>query len=323
MATRPFRFSMQSFMAESATEWRDRARKAEDLGYSTLQLADHFLGPGAALAETNHPPQSLSAIPAIAAAAAATSTIRVGCRVFCVDYHVPAVFAHQMATLDVLSEGRLEMGLGSGWIKNEYLSSGIAFDAPAVRTDRLGEVVELLKAHMGSGEISIDGKFLQVQGYEGCPKSIQKPHPPIMIGGGSERILKLAGRVADIVSFNYNNRAGMLGPDGVRMSTAEETRRKLAWVKEGAGDRFDEIELEIGAYQTMVGAGDDMAQAMADAVGLSLEEMKRHPHSLFGSVEEICDELVRRREEYGISYINVMDQTFEAFAPVVARLAGT
>jgi probable F420-dependent oxidoreductase len=322
MTKRPFRFSVQSFIANTGTEWRERARKAEDLGYSTLQLADHFMGPGDALAATRHPPQNLSAIPAIAVAAEATSTLRVGCRVFCVDYHVPAVFVHQLATLDVLSEGRLEIGLGAGWIKNEYEAAGIPFDPPAKRIDRLGEVVELLKAHMGEGEISIDGEYVSVKNYEGNPKSIQKPHPPLMIGGGSERILKLAGKVADIVSFNYNNRSGMLGEDGVRLSTAEETLRKLAWVKQGAGARFDEIELEIGAYKTFVGQGDELAKQMGDAMGLSVDDMKHHPHALFGSVDEICDELERRRDEYGISYVNVMDIVFEDFAPVVARLNG-
>jgi probable F420-dependent oxidoreductase len=322
MTQHPFRFSVQSFIAQSAKEWRDRARRVEDLGYATLQLADHFLGPGKALTETAHPPQNMSAIPAIAAAAAATTTLRVGCRVFCIDYHQPAVFAHQLATLDVLSEGRLEIGLGAGWIKNEYDAAGIAFDPPAERIDRLAEVTALIKAHMADGEISLHGKYVDVSGYEGNPKSIQKPHPPIMIGGGSKRILELAGRIADVVSFNYNNRAGKLGPEGVLLSTAAQTKRKLDWVRAGAGDRFDELVLEIGAYRTVVGEGDEPARQMAEAVGLSTEEMKRHPHALFGSVDEICDELERRREAYGISYINVLDIVMEDFAPIVARLAG-
>jgi probable F420-dependent oxidoreductase len=322
MPSKPFRFSVQSFIADSARDWRERARKVEDLGYSTLHLADHFLGPGTALAATGHPPQNLSAIPAIAVAAEATTSLRVGCRVFCIDYHHPAVFAHQLATLDVLSEGRLEIGLGAGWIQNEYEASGIPFDPPAIRIDRLAEVTELLKAHMAPGEISISGKHVKVNGYEGNPKSIQKPHPPIMIGGGSKRILELAGRTADIVSFNYNNRSGMLGSDGVQMSTAEETRRKLAWVKAGAGDRFADLELEIGAYRTFVDQGDDPARSMAESSGLSVDEVKQHPHALFGSVSEICEELERRRSEYGISYVCVMDYAMDAFAPVVAKLTG-
>ncbi len=323
MATRAFRFAVQSFNAESAAEWRDRARKVEELGYSALHLADHFLGPGQVLAATGHPPQNLAPIPAVAVAAEATSTLRVGCRVFCVDYHKPAVFAQEMATLDVMSEGRLEMGLGAGWVKSEYEAGGISFESPAVRVDRLGEVIQLLKAHMGEGEISIDGKYLKVKGYEGNPKSVQKPHPPIMIGGGSKRILSLAGRQADIVSFNFNNRAGVLGPDGIQSSTAEETKRKVSWVREAAGSRFGEIELEIGAYLTFVNQGDQMAQAVGAPSGLSAEEMKRHPHALFGSPDEISDELQRRREEYGISYITVGDSASEDFAPVVAKLAGT
>jgi hypothetical protein len=145
-----------------------------------------------------------------------------------------------------------------------------------------------------------------------------------MIGGGSRRILSLAGREADIVSFNFNNRAGIIGPDGVSNSTEEKTLEKLEWVREAAGDRFDGLEFEIGTYFTFVGAGADAAaDGMAKAFGLPPEQMRRHPHGLFGSVEEICDELERRREKFGISYVTVPDTALEAFAPVVAKLAGT
>lgn len=320
---RRFRFAVQSFSAQSAKEWRERARRVEELGYSTLHLADHFLGPGEALASTNHPVQELAAVPAMAMAAEATSTLRIGCRVFCIDYRHPAVLAKEAATLDLLSEGRLELGLGAGWIRAEYEAANIPFDPALVRIERLAETLAAIRAHMGDASIEIDGKHVRLHGFEGAPKSIQKPHPPIMIGGGSKRILQLAGREADIVSFNFNNRAGVIGPDGVQTSTAEKTLRKVEWVREAAGARFADVELEIALYFAFVGDGTAaVAQGMAANFGLSPEEMARHPHAAFGSVDEICAELEQRRETYGMSYFTVGDAVMEAFAPVVNRLAG-
>ena len=321
MAPRPFRFAVQSFSAESGSAWRDRARRVEELGYSALHLADHFLGPGPALDATNHPLQTLAAVPAMAVAAEATERLKIGCRVFCVDYRHPVVLAKEAATLDLFSEGRLELGLGAGWLQGEYAAAGIPFDPPAVRIERLGEAVRALKALMGDGVVSFKGEHVVVEGFEGSPKPVQKPHPPIMIGGGSRKVLSLAAREAQIVSFNFNNRAGVIGPEGVLSATAEATARKVGWVREAAGDRFDDLELEIGAYFTFVtDDGAKIAAGMGGAFGLSAEDMMRHPHALFGTVDAICEELERRREETGIHYVTVGDEVAEAFAPVVARL---
>ena len=322
-ATRPFRFAVQSFSATSALEWRERARRVEDLGYSALHLADHVLGPGEAISAANHPIQELAAVPAMAMAAEATSTLRIGCRVFCIDYRHPAVLAKEAATLDLLSDGRLEIGLGAGWLRAEYDALGIPFDEPAVRIERLGEVIEALRAHMGDFPVKIGGRHVQLSGFEGAPKPVQKPGPPLMIGGGSRRILELAAREADIVSFNFNNRSGTLGPEGVQSGTASATARKLGWVRAAAGGRFAELELEIGAYFTMVtDKGEATSQAMAGAFGLSPGEMSVHPHALIGSVESISEVLERRREELGISYVTVPDTAADAFSGVVARLSG-
>jgi probable F420-dependent oxidoreductase len=321
---RPFRFGVQSFSASSGKEWRDRARRIEDLGYSTLSLADHFIGPGPAQEATSHPPQDLAAGPAMAVAAEATTRLRVGCRVYCNDYRHPVILAKEAATLDLFSEGRLELGIGAGWLKGEYDSANIPFDPPGKRIDRLAEAVPLIKALMADGLVNFEGKHYRVEGFEGRPRPVQKPHPPIMIGGGGKRVLSLAGREADIVSFNFNNRSGVIGPEGVQNSTAELTAQKVEWVKAAAGDRFDRIELEIAAYFTSVGeAANGMAEGMASVFGLSTADMKEHPHGLFGSVDEICDELERRRERYGINYVTVGDMQMEEFAPVVAKLAGS
>ena len=319
--SKPFRFGVQSFNADSGADWTEQVQKAEELGYSAFHLADHIIGSGPALQAANHPEQNLSAIPAMAYAAAVTNDIHIGCRVFCVDYHLPIVLIKSAMTIDRLSNGRLELGLGAGWITEEYNALGITKDEPQIRIDRLADVIEGIKAFRHEGPADIQNKTLNWQGFEGIPKPVSKP--PLMVGGGSPRVLRLAGREADIVSLNFNNRSGMIGPDGVGMSTEIETQKKIGWIKEGAGDRFNELEIEIGAYFTFV--IDDPAPVLgqfAQMFGMSEDEMSKHPHALFGSVEAICDELERRREFHGISYITVGRDNMEAFAPIVARLNG-
>jgi len=321
--TRPFRFAVQSFSAESGDAWRERARKAEALGYSALHLADHIIGEGPVLEATNHPLQTLAAVPAIAVAAEATSTLRVGCRVFCIDYRPAAVLAKEAATLDLLSGGRLELGLGAGWLRGEYEAIGLDFDPAPVRIDRLAETVAFLKAHFAPGQIEVSGEHVNVRGYAAAPLPIQQPHPPIMIGGGGKRVLSLAAREADIVSLNFNNRSGVIGPDGVLSGTAEATAEKIGWIRAAAGDRYGDLELEIAAYFAFVGDGmGAAAEGLGAAFGLTTDEMKAHPHALFGSTDEVVEELLRRRDAYDISYVTVGHEAMEAFAPVVAKLAG-
>ena len=319
----PFRFAVQSFQAETSAEWRERAIRAESLGYEALYLADHFLGPGPVLEATNHPNQSLAAVPAIMAAANATSTLRVGCRVFCNDYRHPIMLAKEVATLDLLSEGRMDFGLGAGWLRGEYDSIALPFDSAGQRIDRLAESVELIKKVFSDEPLDHQGTFYSAQGFQGSPRPLQRPHPPFMIGGGGKKILSLAAREADVVSFNFNNRSGRIGPDGVQSATARATEEKVGWVREVAGKRFDEIELEIGAYFTFVNEKPQpIVEGFSQAMGLSPEEIREHPHGLFGGVEEIIEILIRRREQFGISRITVGDDVFEAFAPIVSRLSG-
>lgn len=323
-ASRPFRFAVQAFQAKSAKEWRETAQRAESLGYSALHLADHYFGPGPLEAETSHPVQDLAAVPAMAMAAEATDRIRIGCRVFCVDYHVPAVLAKEAATLDLLSDGRLELGLGAGWIEAEYRAMGVPWRPAGERITHLAEVVSLVKAHFSGEHIDLAGERVRVSGYQGVPAPVQRPHPPIMIGGGARKVLTLAGREADIVSLNFNNSAGRLGPASVQGSTAEETARKIGWIRDGAGDRFDSIELEIAAYFTTVTEDrEGQLASMAAGFGLTPEQLGEHPHVLVGSASEISEELHRRRERYGISYITVSSRVMQDFAPVVEALTGT
>ncbi len=319
---RPFRFALQSYNAASSTEWRERARRAEALGYSALHLADHLAGPGKVLDTTHHPVQSIAAVPAIAMAAEATSTLRVGCRVFCIDYRHPAVLAKEAATLDLLSDGRLELGLGAGWLSAEYEAIGLDFDPARVRIDRLEETVHFLRAHMTGEPLDFRGKHFSVRDYAGLPHPVQQPHPPFMIGGGSRRVLELAAREADIVSLNFNNRSGVIGADGVKSGTADGTAEKIRWIEEAAGPRLPKLDIEIGAYFTYVGEEDGTAEAMAESFGIAADEMRRHPHALFGTPAAIVEELLRRREEYGINYVTVSEPALEAFAPIVAELSG-
>lgn len=319
----PFRFGLQAFSAESASSWTDTAKTAEDLGYSCLHLADHYMGPGAAQIAATHPVQDLAAIPAMMAAASATSTIKVGARVMCCDYHHPLVLAKQLATIDLLSDGRLEPGFGAGWITSEYEAMGIPMDRAGVRIDRMIDYVTLARKCFAGEELDMRTDHVHATGMAAVPASPQPGGPKIMMGGGAKRVLKTCGQMADIVSINFNNRDGKIGAVGLGSSTAEKTLEKIGWIRNGAGDRFDEIELEIGGYfGAVTDSTAETLQAMASMMGLDAATLAEHPHALIGSVAEICETLEARREQYGISYITISQANLHMFAPVVAAMTG-
>jgi probable F420-dependent oxidoreductase len=199
----------------------------------------------------------------------------------------------------------------------------VAFDPAPVRISRLEEAIHLVKAHFSPDPIELRGEHIQVHGYSGAPRPVQQPRPPIIIGGGARRVLTLAGREADIVSLNFNNASGVIGRAGAKTSTAEATTEKLGWVRDGAGARFDEIEIELSPYYTAV--TDDRpgaAEAFATIFGLTPDEILASPHTLIGPVESICDQLEATRADYGVSYITVPGEAAGAFAPVVDRMTG-
>lgn len=322
MATKPIRFSLQDFTATSAKDWRDKVRRAESLGFSTFQLADHYIGPGPALAATNHPVQDIAAVPAMAMAAEATTTINIGCRVFCTGYRPIPVLLKEAFTLDFLSGGRLELGLGAGWLENEYDAMGIPFERPGVRIARLEEAVRLARQSMSGGMLDFHGEHVHAVGYEPVPRP-PRGRIPIIIGGGAPRVLGLAGREADIVSINFNNRSGQIGPDSFATSTAEETRKKIGWIRDGAGDRFDDIELEMGVMFLQI--TDDRRGALeagATAFGVTPEVLLDSPHVLVGSIDHVCDRIAEIRETLGISYFALHGQSGFDSAHVVARMTG-
>jgi len=320
MGRPPFRFAVQATNAAGAREWRDTARKVQDLGYSTLFLADHYLGPGPAQRAARTPRQDLAPIAAMATAAAVTETLRIGCRVFCIDYHVPAVLAKEAATLDLLSDGRLELGIGAGWSGVEYTAMGLEFDRPGRRISKLEEVIELIKAHFDGSELAIGGEFVNVHGYAGRPRPVQRPHPPIIIGGGGRRVLGLAAREADIVSisnvpFVESNDAGL--------SPHEEARRRIGYVQAAAPERFDTLEVESSPYFTEITADQESALAeLASKTQIPTEVLRDHPNVLIGSPATVADVLLSRRDELGVNYVTVQQSQAEAFAPVVSRLRG-
>jgi probable F420-dependent oxidoreductase len=308
---RKFRFGVQVSSAASASEWRDKARKMEDLGYSTLFTPDHFID------------DQLAPMVAISFAAAATTKLRVGHLVLGNDYKHPAVTAKEAATIDVLSDGRLEFGLGAGWMQADYDALGLLYDPPGVRVDRLAEAIAVIKGAWSDGPLDFEGAHYTIQAYEGYPKPVQKPHPPIVIGGGAPRVLRLAGKEADIVGINPNLRKGAITDDAVKSALAEATVQKIGWIREGAGDRFDDLELQIRYF--MAAITDDpkgLAEAMGPGFGISPDEALESGVALVGTVDSCVETLERRREEWGVSYVVLGDDTFEAFAPVVERLAG-
>ena len=321
MDRQPFRFAVQATNAENSGAWREFVCSAEDLGYSTLFLADHYLGPGPAQRVARTPRQDLAPIAAIAAAAAYTTTLRVGCRVFCVDYHVPAVLAKEIATLDLLSDGRLEVGIGAGWSGVEYDAMGLTFDSPGRRIAKLKEVVALVKAHCGDADIEQAGEYVNVLGYRGTPRPVQRPHPPIMIGGGGRRVLTYAGGEADIVSINS---VPFTARNADGLTPQEEAERRLDYVVAAAGTRFGDFDIESSPYFVALTDDPDVAYDRITAKsGIPADVLRDHPNVLVGSADAITETLQARRECYGANYVTVQQNQAEKFAPIVARLTGT
>lgn len=310
MGLRPFRFGVQLASAPDVRTWRDRARAAEDLGYATLWMPDHF----------DH---QWGPLVGLTAAAVATTTVRIGSLVFDNDYRHPALLAKEMATLDIVSEGRVELGMGAGWMKSDYDEFGIAFDPPGTRVARLEEGVQVVKAMWAEGKADFAGAHYRLSQASNRPRPVQRPRPPIMIAGGGKRVLGVAAREADIVGFNMNLASGRVGSAAARSAVAERFRERVEWVREAAGDRFDALELHCNTQFCLVGADRRAtAEAMAPGFGITPDEALEVPVALVGSVDEICHSLERRREEFGFSYWGVPGDACEAFAPVVARLAG-
>ena len=306
-----FRFGVQTSQIGSAAEWRDGARKLEDLGFSTLFMPDHF-------------GEELAPLPAMAMAAAHTTTLRIGSLVFDNDYKHPAILAKEAATLDLLSDGRLELGIGAGWMRTDYDALGLHYDPPAVRVDRFEEALHIIKQCFTGEKFTYHGEHYRMTDYASYPKPVQSPRPPLLIGGGGKRVLSIAAREADIVGINPNLRAGEIGRDATLDSLKEQTDTKVQWVRDAAGARWDDLEIQMRFFITSV-RPDRMAlaEALAPAFRVEPEAVLESGAVLVGTEDEIADQLHRRREEWGLSYVVVGADNVDEFAPVVAKLAGT
>jgi probable F420-dependent oxidoreductase len=308
---KPFRFGVQVPQVGTAAEWRDKARKLEDLGYSTLFMPDHF-GP------------ELAPLPAIAMAAAYTTTLRIGSLVFDNDYKHPAILAKEAATIDLLSDGRLEFGLGAGWMRTDYDQLGLPYDSPAVRVDRFEEALHIVKQCFAGEQFTYHGEHYRITDYTPSPKPVQRPRPQLLIGGGGKRVLSIAAREADIVGINPNLRAGEIGIDAAKDSLREQTDLKVQWIRVAAGARIDDIEIQMRFFVTSVRPDRmKLAEALASSLGVSPEEALESGAALVGTEDEITEQLYRRREEWGLSYVVIGDANVDEFAPIVAKLAGT
>ncbi len=283
----------------------------------------------AAMVTPDHLGMALGPIATLATVAAATTHLRIGTFVLNNDLRHPMVLAQELATLDLLSEGRLEIAIGAGWNRPEYLAAGIPFDASPTRVGRLEESVAILKGLFGDGPFTYSGAHYTITEADGVPKPVQRPHPPILIGGGGRRTLSLAGREADIVGLAPRTQPGSTLVDP-RSLTVEAAAEKLEWVREAAGDRYD--RLEINAYPSQFPSlvtdraraeATDRAAAITarSGIAISADELLASPHQYIGTVGSLCDKLVELRQRLGVSSYMLGD--VEEMAPVVERLAGT
>ncbi len=309
---RPFRFGVQASKAATAREWAELARRTEAAGYSVLTMPDHFT-------------DQLAPVPALMAALDATTTLRVGALVFDNDYKHPVVLAKELATMDVLSDGRTEIGLGAGWMISDYEQAGIPYDSPKVRIDRFVEGLAIIKGVMQDGPFSFSGQHYTVTNYDGQPKPTQKPLPPILIGGGGPRVLKFAAREADIIGINGTLTAGVVGPEALATMTAESVDEKVAIVAAEAErvGRLNDVEMNIRTF--FVKVTNDRQKTVAgisSMFGVSEEMINSSPFALIGSVDSCIEQLMERREKWGFSYTIVGAENIDECEPIVAALNG-
>jgi probable F420-dependent oxidoreductase len=295
---RPFRFGLLANQARSADEWAATAQRAEAEGYATLLMPD-YVGPG------------LAPLPGLTAAAGATRTIRLGTYVLANDYRNPVQLAREVATLDLLSGGRFELGIGAGRPTSEAddRAAGVPHDTPGARIARLEEALGILKTLLSGGKVEHSGPLYNIAGTELRMQSMQQPHPPILIAGGGRRILSLAAREADSIGL------------GIRADQGEAAlAERIGWVREAAGARFDDLELNIG----LIAVVPDPANPPPPRYGVDAAQLLRagSPYVLAGSPDEMCAQLERLRATYGISYFKSDAGLMDGLAPVVERLAG-
>ncbi|HKW78088.1 MAG TPA: TIGR03621 family F420-dependent LLM class oxidoreductase [Candidatus Limnocylindria bacterium] len=304
---RPFRFGVTARWAGGGTRWREFARRAEAQGYDVLLVTDH-MGP------------QVAPIPAMMAALDATERLRVGSFVFSNDYRNPVILAKEIATMDVISGGRVELGIGAGWRVPDYRQLGIPYDAPAVRVARLEEAVHLIDRLLREEVVDHHGTYYTVREVRLLPRPVQQPRPPFMIGGGGPRLLRLASRSAEIVSFAPSLDAH--GRPRPRSLTSGGLRERVSRARKLAGDR----DPELNVWLFDAGVSDNartFRRAATTTAKRTANALLRSPFFLYGTRSSLKDLLRERREELGISYISVPGQAMDEFAPIAQELRGT
>jgi probable F420-dependent oxidoreductase len=290
----PFRFGVLIKNVVDADEWRTTARHIEELGYDTMVMPDHF--------HVHFAP-----LPALLAAAEATTSLRVSPFVLANDYRHPILLAKEAATVDVLSGGRLDVALGTGWYQRDYDMLGTELAPPGDRVSRLEESVSVLKRLWTEDRVDFEGRWYTIHDATVMPRPAQRPHPPIMIGGSGPRMLRLAGREADIVSITGS-------------WTASQLEEKVDILRSSAGDRFGSLRLNTNVdVEVSDDAGSLYAREAADGE-MTEAEAAESPSFLYGTVDELRDQLLSRRERFGLSYYNVPQSATESFAPLVKEL---
>jgi probable F420-dependent oxidoreductase len=307
----PFRFGVEMMEPFAGMTWAESARELESLGYSTLFAPDHF-------------DEGLGPITAMATAAAATTELTVATAVFAADFRHPAVLARELASIDVLSGGRLEVGLGAGYQVDDYRGSGIAMDPPKVRVDRLIEYVAVLRGLFVAGPFSFEGEHFRIDALDGTPHPTTPGGPPIFVAGGGPRMLRFAARHADIVGVNPSLPTSERRTEARQDGLAARVDEKFALIREAAGERYDDLVFH-GWLQaaTVTADADAAATEIGSALGLAAEDVLASPFVLAGTVEEIVTTLHRRRERWGYSYYTIQQPAAHAFAPVLEALAAS
>lgn len=303
---KPLRFGLGLRGASTRARWIDKVRQAEDLGYDLVNLSDHLIGASFGIAA------------GLTAAAEASTELRLVSLVANNEFRHPVLLAKEMASVDVLSEGRLEMGIGAGWWQLEHDQAGIPFDPPGDRVGRLAEAVRLIKGAWTTPNYSFTGEHYRIDDLTLTPTPVQKPHPPVVIGGGGHRVLRLAAREADVVHVTMRTIADGADPTD---SGRDAFLQKLDVIREAAGDRYD--DLEIAVTIGMVAPDEATVAAGRHPTALAqLEQARDTPLVLLGSTDAMCDQITYWHTEHDISQFSVMnDVDRDIFAPVVARLS--
>jgi probable F420-dependent oxidoreductase len=306
--SRKIRFGVEMLEPFEGMSWAESARRLEDLGYSTLFVSDHFN-------------EGYGPIAGMAAAVAATTTLKVASAVFAPDFRHPAVLAHELASIDQISSGRLEVGIGAGYMVEDFVSSGIRMDPPGVRVDRMIEYVTVLRGLFGEGPFSFTGTHYNISALEGVPTPFTPGGPPIFIAGGGKRLLSFAATTAEIIGVNVSLPSSEARAAAARDGVPSSIDEKLSWIREAAGDRFDDIEIHDWVrYAFVTNDSASIVSGLSGPLNASEEDVRSSPMVLVGDVGEIVERVHARRDRWGYSYFTIQQPVALEFADVVSRL---